>query len=51
MPKVQSREKKKMAVGWKILIAILSIILIIAIAAVIFINIVTLPKSDTDENR
>ena len=51
MPKVQSRRKKKLAVGWKILIAIISIILIIALAAVIFINVVTMPKKDTDESR
>jgi acetyl esterase/lipase len=49
MPKV--KEKKRMNKGLKALIIILSIILAIAIAAVIFINVVTMPKKDTDENR
>ena len=50
MPEVQV-EKKKMNKGLKALIIILSIILIIAIAAIVFINIVTQPKADTDESR
>ncbi len=51
MPKVQEKEKKKMNKGLKALIIILSIILIIALAAIIFINVVTKPVSDTDPNR
>ena len=49
MPVVQ--EKKKMNKGLKALIIILSVIIAIAIAAIVFINVVTMPKSDTDENR
>ncbi|MBE6742444.1 MAG: alpha/beta hydrolase [Ruminococcaceae bacterium] len=50
MPEVKA-EKKKKSKGKKALIIILSIILVIALAAVIFINVVTKPTSDTDENR
>ena len=50
MPEVKT-EKKKKSKGKKALIIILSIILVIVLAAVIFINIVTKPVSDTDENR
>jgi len=49
MPKV--KEKKKMNKGLKALIIILCIILAIALAAVIFINVVTLPKADTDKSH
>ena len=49
MPEVKA--KKKMNKGLKALIIIISIILVIAIAAVIFINVVTHPKSDTDPER
>ncbi|MBQ9532002.1 MAG: alpha/beta hydrolase [Eubacterium sp.] len=49
MPKVQ--EKKKMNIGLKILIILLSIILVIALAAIIFINVVTKPVSDKDPNK
>ena len=49
MPKV--KEKKKMS-GWlKALIIIFSIILVIAIAAIIFINVVTKPMPDTSKDR
>ena len=49
MPEVKA--KKKMNKGLKALIIIISIILVIAIAAIIFINVVTRPKSDTDPER
>ncbi len=49
MPKVKTRKKMN---GWlKALIIIVCIILFIAIAAIAFINIVTRPAKDTDENR
>ena len=43
--------KKKMNKGLKALIIIICIILFIAIAAIAFVNIVTMPKADTDKNR
>ncbi|MBR4241908.1 MAG: alpha/beta hydrolase [Eubacterium sp.] len=50
MPKVKEREKKKMNAGVKALIIIVCIILAIALAAVIFINIVTKPVLDTSDD-
>ncbi|MBQ9227728.1 MAG: alpha/beta hydrolase [Eubacterium sp.] len=45
------KEKKKTGKGRKVLLIILGVIVLIAVVAVIFINIVTKPVLDTDENR
>ena len=47
----QTKEKKKLSKGKKALIIILCIILAIALAAVIFINVVTRPSLDTEPHH
>ncbi|MBQ7740945.1 MAG: alpha/beta hydrolase [Eubacterium sp.] len=44
------KEKKKLSKGKKALVVILGIIVFIALASVIFINITTMPKRDTEKN-
>ena len=51
MPELQVSKKRGMSRGLKVLIIILCIILVIAIAAIVFINIVTKPTTDTDPER
>ena len=45
------KEKRKTGKGKKVLLIILGVIVAIALASVIFINVVTRPVPDTDENR
>ncbi len=45
------KEKKRMSKGLKALIIIIGVIAAIALAAVVFINVVTKPVLDTDKNR